>query len=122
MTRDTFASISNTRLCPPPLTVTPTAGAVIDSVPLVLLSSSGPSVRVIVSGVSNTALSKSIVLAPALEFARPISSRNEPGPLSAVLVTVNVDIRLRSSSDRTVGCARRPLICRPSTVPRPPLR
>ena len=38
----TPASTWNTRLSPPPLTVTPAAGPVIVSVPLVLLSSSWP--------------------------------------------------------------------------------
>ncbi len=38
----------NTRLSPPPLTVTPAAGPVIVSVPLVLLSASWPPVSVIV--------------------------------------------------------------------------
>ena len=70
---ETFASTWNTRLRPPPLTVTPAAGPVIVSVPLVLLSSSGPSVRSIVSGVLGSPQSKSTVLAPAVEFARPIS-------------------------------------------------
>ena len=47
----TPASTWNTRLCPPPLTVTPAAGPVIVSVPVVLLSSSCVPVRVIVCGV-----------------------------------------------------------------------
>ena len=46
----TPASTWNTRLAPPPLTVTPAAGPVIVSVPVVLLSSSWPPVRVIVCG------------------------------------------------------------------------
>ena len=47
----TPASTWNTRLSPPPLTVTPAAGPVIVSVSLVLLSSSWVPVRVIVCGV-----------------------------------------------------------------------
>ena len=54
----TPASTWNTRLSPPPLTVTPAAGPVIVSVPVVLLSSSWVPVRVIVCGVLNTVLSK----------------------------------------------------------------
>ena len=66
----TPASTWNTRLSPPPLTVTPAVGPVIVSVPLVLLSSSWPCrVRVIVCGDLNTVLSKSIVLVPAVVFA-----------------------------------------------------
>ena len=48
----------NTRLSPPPLTVTPAAGPVIVSVPVVLLSSSWVPVRVIVCGVAKTVWSK----------------------------------------------------------------
>ena len=46
----TNASTWKTRLAPPPLTVTPAAGPVIVSVPVVLLSSSWVPVRVIVCG------------------------------------------------------------------------
>ena len=63
----------NTRLGPPPLTVTPAAGPVIVSVPVVSLSSSWVPVRVIVCGVLNTVLSKSIVSVPPAEFAWPIA-------------------------------------------------
>ena len=52
--RRDIASTWNTRLSPPPLTVTPAAGPVIVSVPVVLLSSSWPPVRVIVCGVLKT--------------------------------------------------------------------
>ena len=50
----------NTRLGPPPLTVTPAAGPVIVCVPLVLVSSSWVPVRVIVCGVAKTVGSKVI--------------------------------------------------------------
>ena len=50
----TFASIWNTRLFPPPSTVTPAAGPVIVSVSVVLESSSWLPVKVIVCGVLNT--------------------------------------------------------------------
>ena len=118
----TFESTWSTRLSPRPLTVTPAAGPVIVSVPLVLLSSSWLPLRKIVCGVSKTVLSKSIVLAPAFEFARSISQASEPWPLSKVLVTVNVDISLRSSSSINIGSVRRRWKCRPSAVLRPPLR
>jgi hypothetical protein len=57
----TPASTWNTRLAPPPLTVTPAAGPVIVSVPVVSLSSSWVPFRVIVCGVLNTVLSKVMV-------------------------------------------------------------
>ena len=117
----TPASTWNTRLSPPPLTVTPAFGPVIVSVPVVSLSSSWVPVRVIVCGVLNTLLSKAIVSAPPAEFAWPTAQRSVPTlPLSSVLVTVNVDSSLRSSSASNVGRIRRR--CRASTVPRPPLR
>ena len=50
----TLASTWNTRLSPPPLTVTPAAGPVIVWVPVVLLSSSWLPPRVIVCGVAKT--------------------------------------------------------------------
>ena len=82
----------NTRLSPPPLTVTPAFGPVIVSVPVVSVSSSWVPVRVIVCGVLNTLLSKAIVSAPPAEFAWPTAQRRVPAlPLSSVLVTVNVD-------------------------------
>ena len=59
---------------------------------------------------------KSIVFGPGLEFARPISQRSVPEPLSALLVTVNVESSLRSSSTNTVGRIRRR--CLPVAVPR----
>ncbi len=118
----TPASTWNTRLSPSPSIVTPAAGPVIVSAPLVLLSSSGQPVRVMVSAVSNTVLSKSIVLAPGFEFARSISQRSEPAPLSAVLVTVNVDISLRSSRAITAGRVRRLSSRRPQSFHFPPLR
>ena len=68
----------NTRLSPPPLTVTPAFGPVIVSVPLVSLSSSWVPVRVIVCGVLNTVLSKVIVSAPPAEFAWPTAQRSVP--------------------------------------------
>ncbi len=60
-----------------------------------LLSSSAPLVRVIVCGVlkfvtSAESVLNTMVFNPPPEFARPISVRNDPVPLSAVLVTVNV--------------------------------
>ena len=50
----TLASTWNTRLSPPPLTVTPAAGPVIVCVPVVSLSSSWVPLRVIVCGVLKT--------------------------------------------------------------------
>ena len=61
----TFGSTWNTRLRPPPLTVTPAAGPVIVCVPPVLLSSSCVPVRVITCGVANTASSKLMFELPA---------------------------------------------------------
>ena len=60
-----------------------------------------------------------IVFAPPAAFARPISTGSEPVPLSAVLVAVNVDSSLRSSSASTVGRCRHRCRCRcrPATVP-----
>ena len=60
---------TNTRLAPPPLTVTPAFGPVIVSVPVVSLSSSCVPLRVIVCGVLNIVLSKVIVSAPPAKFA-----------------------------------------------------
>ena len=114
----TSLSTPNTLTVPPPLIVTPAAGPVIVSVPLVLLSASDPDVNVIVWALAKTVGSKSIVFAPAVEFARPISERSEPVPLSAVLVTVNVDSRRRPSSAITVGRIRGRWRCRASTIPR----
>ena len=65
----TFASTWSTRLVPPPLTVTPAAGPVIVSVPVVSLSSSCVPDNGIVCGVANTPLSKVIVSSPPAEFA-----------------------------------------------------
>src|SRR3954463_14112402 len=66
----TFASTWNTRLRPPPLIVTPAAGPVIGVPPTVVsLSSSWVPFRVIVRGVLNLVLSKSIASAPPVEFA-----------------------------------------------------
>ena len=70
----TPASTLNTRLIPPPLTVTPAAGATKASIPVVFANSSCPSVRVIVCGVANTVESKVIVL-PEIELAARIASR-----------------------------------------------
>src|SRR4051794_26001984 len=56
----TFGSTRNTRLKPPPLTVTPPAGPAIVAVPTVLLSSSCAPARVIVWGVEKTAGSQEI--------------------------------------------------------------
>ena len=90
------------------------------SVPVVSLSSSWVPVSVIVWGVLKTLLSNAIVSAPPAEFAWPTAQRSVPTlPLSSVLVTVNVDSSLRSSSASTVGCIRRR--CRAFTVPRAPL-
>ena len=74
----TPASTWNTRLAPLPLTVTPAAGPVIVSVPVVSLSSSWRRLRVIVCGVVNTVGSKLIVSAPPVEFAWPIAQRSVP--------------------------------------------
>jgi hypothetical protein len=80
-----------TRLCPPPLIVTPPAGPVIVSVPVVSLSSSWPEVRVIVCGVANAVGSKVIVWASPTALASRIAWRSEPGPLSSVLLTTKVE-------------------------------
>ncbi len=61
----TRLSTTNTRLSPPPLTVTPAAGPVIVSFSLVLLSSSWVPGRVIVCGLANTAGSKVMAEMPA---------------------------------------------------------
>ncbi len=61
--------MANTRLALLPLIVTPAAGPVIVSVPVVSLSSSWVPARVIVFGVLNTVLSKVIVSAPPVVFA-----------------------------------------------------
>src|SRR5262245_3635273 len=61
----TRLSTWNTRLSPPPLTVTPAAGPVIVSVSVVLLNSSWLPVRVIVCGALNTFLSKVMVEIPS---------------------------------------------------------
>ena len=101
------ASIWNTRLEPPPLTVTPAAGPLIVVV-AVSVSSSWPPVRVIVCGVLNAVLSKAIVSAPGLELAWATAQRRLPGlVLSSVLLTVNVDGTQRLSSASTPRRARR---------------
>jgi hypothetical protein len=69
----TSPSTWNTRLFPPPLTVTPLFGPVIVSVPVGSLSSSWPPVRMIVFGELNTVLSKVIVSAPPFTFAWTIA-------------------------------------------------
>ena len=75
-----------------------------------------------VFGVSKLA-SKSIVSAPAVEFAWPTAQRRVPAlPSSSVLVTVKVDSNCRSSSASKVGRSRRRCRSRASTVPRPILR
>ena len=112
----------NTRLSPPPLTVTPAFGPVIVSVPVVSLSSSWPPVRVIVCGVLNTVLSKVIVSAPPVVFAWAIAWRRSIWPVTGVsvgLLTTIVDSSLRSSSARTPAAsasarspARRPIPAR----------
>ncbi len=66
----TPASTWNTRLRPPPLTVTPPAGPVIVSSPLGSLSSSWWPLRVIVCGVAKTVGSKVMVLATPSVLAR----------------------------------------------------
>jgi hypothetical protein len=98
----TSASTWNTRLSPPPLTVTPAAGPVIVAVPTVSLNSSWVPARVIVCGVLNTPLSKSIVSSPACAFAWPTAQRRLPAlPSSRVLRTANVDGTQRPSSPST---------------------
>ncbi len=66
----TPASTWNTRLSPPPLTVTPPAGPMIVSSPDVSVSSSCLPVRVIVCGVAKTVGSKVMVLATPSVLAR----------------------------------------------------
>ena len=82
----------NTRLVPPPLTVTPAAGPVIVSVPLVSLSSSWPSDNVIVWAVAKTVGSKVIVwpgtaLAAAIASRRLVVPLEKPKSSSVVLTT-----------------------------------
>ena len=77
----TSASTWNTRLAPPPLTVTPAAGPVIVSVSLVLLSSSWLPLRVIVCGVANTVWSKVIDEIPEeSRLAKVMASRRLKRP------------------------------------------
>ena len=81
----------NTRLSPPPLTVTPAAGPVIVSVSVVLLSSSCVPVRVIVCGVANTFGSKVMFAFPeGSALARTMASgrlkRPAPGTREPLVV------------------------------------
>ena len=103
----TLALTWNTRLAPPPLTVTPAAGPVIVCVPLVSLSMSWVPVRVIVWGVFQIVPEKVIVFAWPLLFAVAIAAASEPVRDALVLVTVNVASSLRSSSASSVGRSRR---------------
>jgi len=66
----------NTRLSPPPLTVTPWFGPVIVSVPVVSLSSSWVPLRVIICGVLNSVLSNLMVSVPPYKFASPTAQRS----------------------------------------------
>ncbi len=87
----TSPSTWNTRLSPPPLTVTPAFGPVMVSVSLVLLSSSWVPVRVIVCGVLNTVLSKVIFEFPELSASakRMASGRlKRPAPGKRVALVV----------------------------------
>ena len=77
----------NTPLALFPLTVTPADVPVIVVVAASVRVST-PLVRVIVCGVLNTPLSKSIVSAPLFRFAWVIASRSDPAPVSFVLRTV----------------------------------
>jgi hypothetical protein len=70
------------------------------------VSVSWPLVRVIVWGVLNR-LEKTIASPPPSAFAWVTAARSEPGPLSSVLPTVNVESRLRGSSTITDGRPRR---------------
>src|SRR5262249_12800459 len=84
-------SIWNTRLALLPLIVTPAAGPVIVSVPLVLLSSSWVPVRVIVCGEANTVGSKVMVEIPAeSKLAKAMASRRlkrpAPGKRASLVV------------------------------------
>src|SRR3954451_19893355 len=79
----TFGSTWNTRESPPPLTVTPPAGPVIDSVSAVLESSSWVPVRVIVCGVAETLASKVMLEIPEeSKLAKVTASRRlrRPAP------------------------------------------
>ena len=120
-------STSNTRPSPPPLTVTPTLGPVIVCLPVVSLRSSrlpealaGP-IRLIVCGVLKSG-PKLMVFAWLSASAWASSYGSEPGVLGfpLVLVTVNVDSSLRSSS--TINFGRSRCRFRPATVRRAPLR
>src|SRR5262249_16701145 len=82
--RDAVTRLStwNTRLSPPPLTVTPAAGPVIVMASVVLLSSSWLPVRVIVCGVAKTCLSKGMVEIPAeSKLAKVMASRRLKRPV-----------------------------------------
>src|SRR5262245_2638485 len=76
---------SRTRLALLPLTVTPTAGPMIETESVTAIS---PEVRVIVRGVVKNAGSKVMASGPGLAFAAVIIWRRLPAPLSARLVTV----------------------------------
>jgi hypothetical protein len=106
----TPVSTWNTRFCPPPLIVTPPAGPVIVSVPVMSLSSSWPWVRVIVWGVLKRAGANSIVSAPPPALACPTAQRKLPTlPSSSVFVTVIADSSVRSSIHSRRGLDRRQL-------------
>src|SRR5262249_13883167 len=106
----TIPSTWKTRLNPPPLTVTPAAGPVIASVPVVSLSSSWPPVRLIVLAVLNTVLSKTIDWSPPLAFARAIAWRRSVRPTTGVsvglLTTIAGDGTQRSSNASRAGRTR----------------
>ena len=87
----------NTPLVWFPLIVTPAAGPVIVSVPVVLVNESWVPFRVIVWGLAKTVGSKVIVLAPVNEFARAIAWRRSVSPVTGVsvgLFTTSVPGRL----------------------------
>ena len=96
----------NTALAMLPLTVSMFAPGPVIVVAAVSVNSSAPPVKVIVCGVSNR-LEKTIESSPPSAFAWATAARNEPAPLSSVLVTVNCESSARPSSAITAGRTRR---------------
>src|SRR6516225_7165768 len=105
----TLASILNTRLALLPLTVTPAAGPVIVSLPLVLLSSSWAPLRMIVRGVAKTVGSKVIWMSLGAAFAMLIAWRRSISLaiwVSVGLLTMMGAGHQRSSSAWRAGLTR----------------
>ena len=95
----TLGLIRNTRLSPPPLTVTPAAGPVIVSVPCVSLSVElALPVRVIVWAVAKTVGSKVIVLATVTHSPWRWPGADRVSPATGVSVALFTIERAVSSS------------------------